>query len=67
MRVKLPKKWSDYLVSKPESGMGYQRVDVRLQDGRLVEDVMVFNAEDMELPEEFARFQIKDLRLHQQP
>ncbi len=67
MRVKLPKKWIDYLVSKPESGMGYQRVDVRLQNGRLLENVMVFNAEDMELPEEFARFQITDLRLHQQP
>ena len=67
MRVKLPKKWIDYLVSKPESGMGYQRVDVRLQNGRLLENVMVFNAEDMELPEEFARLQIKDLRLHQQP
>jgi len=67
MRVKLPKKWIDYLVSKPESGMGYQRVDVRLQNGRLLENVMVFNAEDMELPEEFARLQIKDLCLHQQP
>ncbi|MHB8404552.1 MAG: hypothetical protein ACYDCJ_03920 [Gammaproteobacteria bacterium] len=65
MRVKLSKEWTDYLVSKPESGMGYQRVDVRLQNGRLVENVLVFNAEDLELPEEFARLQIKDLRLHQ--
>lgn len=66
MRIKLPKKWINYLVSKPESGMGYQRVDVRLQNGRLIENIMVFNAEDLELPEELARFKIKDLRLHQQ-
>lgn len=65
MRVKLDKKWSDYLVSKPESGMGYQRVDVRLQDGRLIENLTVFNAEDLELPDEIARQPIKELRLHQ--
>lgn len=63
MRVKLDKKWSDYLVSKPESGMGYQRVDVRLQDGRVIENLTVFNAEDLELPDEFECQPIKELRL----
>lgn len=29
----LPKKWSDYLQGKPESGMGYQIVTVTLRDG----------------------------------
>lgn len=65
MRIKLDKKWIDYLVSKPESGMGYQRVDVRLRNGRLIENLMVFNAEDLELPDEFARQPIKELHLHQ--
>ncbi|HKT32293.1 MAG TPA: hypothetical protein VJS89_07370 [Gammaproteobacteria bacterium] len=64
MRVKLDKKWIDYLVSKPESGMGYQRVDVRLQDGRLIKNLTVFNAEDLELPDEFARQKIEELHLH---
>jgi len=44
--------------------MGYQRVDIRLVDGRELKDVMVFNAEEIEVPDEFARAQIKDVRLH---
>ncbi|MCG3149760.1 MAG: hypothetical protein PCFJNLEI_03225 [Verrucomicrobiae bacterium] len=44
--------------------MGYQRVDVSLADGRELKDVPVFNAEEVELPDEFAHARIKDLRLH---
>jgi len=64
MRVKLDKKWIARLVRLPESGMGYQRVDLRLKDGREVKDVPVFNAEELDLPDEFARVGIKDVRLH---
>ncbi|MDB6115086.1 MAG: hypothetical protein JWQ62_2031 [Lacunisphaera sp.] len=63
MRVALDKKWSDRLVKLPESGMGYQRVDIRFAGDRTVRDVMVFNAEEAELPEEFARLQITDVVL----
>jgi len=44
--------------------MGYQRVDIRLVDGRELKDVVVFNAEEIEVPDEFARAQIKDIRYH---
>jgi len=44
--------------------MGYQRVDVRLADGRELKDVMAFNAEEIEVPDEFAQATIKDVRLH---
>ena len=64
MRIRLEPRWTKRLLELPESGMGYQRVDIRLVDGRELKDVMVFNAEEIEVPDEFARAQIKDLRLH---
>lgn len=64
MRIRLEPRWTKRLLELPESGMGYQRVDIRLVDGRELKDVMVFNAEEIEVPDEFARVQIKDVRLH---
>jgi len=64
MRVKLSERWAKQLLQLPESGMGYQRVDLRLADGRELKDVPVFNAEELELPDEFAHARIQDLRLH---
>jgi hypothetical protein len=37
----LPKNWSEFLVSKPETGMGYQVVAVTLKDGKKIEDIAV--------------------------
>jgi hypothetical protein len=64
MRIKLDPRWTKRLLGLPESGMGYQRVDVRFTNGRELRDVVVFNAEDLEVPDEFARAEIKDLSLH---
>ncbi len=64
MRVPLEKRWIDYLVHQPESGMGYQRVDIRFANDRVVHDVPVFNAEVVELPDEMARLPIRELTLH---
>jgi hypothetical protein len=61
MRVTLEKKWTERLVNQPESGMGYQRVDIQFTGDRLVRDVLVFNAVEAELPEEFARLPITDI------
>jgi hypothetical protein len=52
------------LANLPESGMGYQRVDLRLADGRELRDVLVFNAEEADVPDEFAHAKIADVRLH---
>lgn len=65
MRVPLDKKWSERLVQQPESGMGYQRVDIRFAGDRIIKDVLVFNAEVAELPEEFARLPITDIMVRQ--
>jgi len=64
MRIKLHPRWTKRLSGLPESGMGYQRVDVRFTNGRELKDVVVFNAEDLEVPEEFAKVEIRDVSLH---
>ena len=38
---KPPAVWSQFLASKPETGMGYQVVAVTLRDGRRIEDVAI--------------------------
>ena len=63
MRVQLEQKWIDLLTRLPESGMGYQRVDVRFLDNRVVRDVPVFNAEQAELPDDLAGMPIKAIEL----
>ncbi len=64
MRIKLEDRWTKRLLGLPESGMGYQRVDLCLADGRELKDVLVFNAEELEVSEELAISQIKDICLH---
>jgi hypothetical protein len=65
MRIKLDKRWVERLLALPESGMGYQRVDVKMSDGRELRNAVVFNAELLELPEEFAHAAIMEIRPHQ--
>jgi hypothetical protein len=44
--------------------MGYQRVDVRFANGREVKDVPVFNAEEIDLPDDVAPLAISRLEPH---
>ena len=64
MKRKLEQRWTRHLAGLPESGMGYQRVDVRFTDGREVIDTLVFNAEDIELPDDCRDVTIEEIRLH---
>ena len=43
-KVKLPLNISEKLQKLPESGMGYQVVDLILKDGKIVEKVTVLNS-----------------------
>ena len=63
MRVKLARRWTKRLLQLPETGMGYQRVDLRLADGRELKDVLAFNAEEVELPDECADAKIEGIQL----
>jgi hypothetical protein len=64
MRIKLERRFVERLLDLPESGMGYQRVDLQLADGRELRDVVVFNAEEADVPAEFADAKIEDVRPH---
>lgn len=61
MKIKLSSKWVKYLLSKPESGMGYQVVDITLENGRIVKGVNVFNGEDIELNDEYKSIKIDEI------
>jgi hypothetical protein len=64
MTIKLNDYWSERLVQMPETGMGYQKVDVSLKDGRNLKGLMVFNAEDCETEEDFKVEDIEEIRIH---
>ncbi len=52
MRLDLDARWIEKLRNQPESGMGYQRVRVRLKDGRVIEHVVVLNGRLLDLTED---------------
>ena len=57
----LHKEQREELLAQPEHGMGYQRVDIRLRDGQQVKQVLVFNAEVMEWPDDLRRIRVDDI------
>lgn len=61
--VRLPEVWSERLVHMPESGMGYQRVNITLKRGKVLRDVVVLNAEECQVPESFEVSEIADVQL----
>ncbi|HVF71577.1 MAG TPA: hypothetical protein VM940_08210 [Chthoniobacterales bacterium] len=61
--IYLPKTWIEKLVQLPESGMGYQRVNIRLKHGKVLRDVTVLNAEEAQVAEAFEPADILDVEL----
>jgi hypothetical protein len=61
MQLELGPEIVDRLVSMPETGMGYQIVDLILTDGRVVPNVTIFNAEIADLPDEFSGVKPSDV------
>lgn len=61
--IKLPRKWYMYLIEFPETGMGYQRVDVEFQDRTVLNDVIVRNSEFLDLPLSAKGKQVRDIRV----
>lgn len=61
MRLQLDTKWSDTLRQLPENGMGFQRVDIVLRGGHRVNDVLVFNSEEIELPDSQRQIRTSDI------
>lgn len=68
MRINLPERWKRYLEAMPESGMGYQLVDVWMSDGRFFPKAIVYNSEVLELPDrqhDASDYDIDRLAFHQ--
>ena len=63
MRIKLAQHWTDCLLSWPESGTGFQCVDVTMVDGRQLQRVVVLNAEWLEVPPEFGNATVAEIRM----
>jgi len=61
MKLKLNKYWTEYLLKYPETGMGYQRVDVILKSGQTIKNIVVLNAEDLILPDEFKHLNLSEI------
>lgn len=68
MRLHLSNPLVNKLAALPETGMGYQLVDLVLRDGREVRKVMVFNAEEAEVADaSLTTADIADVRLSARP
>ncbi|MBX9842127.1 MAG: hypothetical protein K2Z80_10010 [Xanthobacteraceae bacterium] len=61
MQIELRSELVDRLLALPESGMGYQLVDLILTDGRVVPNVKVFNCEIADLPDIFRSLSAADI------
>jgi hypothetical protein len=61
--VRLNEEWSRHLAQLPETSMGSQHVDVVLKKGRVIKDVVIFNAKEGHSPEPFDAADIADIRL----
>lgn len=42
-----------FLLSQPESGMGYQQVELHLKDGRIIPELVALNSEVIQLPDRY--------------
>lgn len=62
--MNLSQKWIDKLIELPETGMGYQIIDVYLKNGVIVPKVVVMGCEEIFQPISFSEDDIQDIKLH---
>ena len=63
--IRLSEKWKKLLSELPESGMGYQLVDVRLLNGKILSGLMVLNGEECHSEIAFTPNEIAEISIHQ--
>lgn len=61
MRLPLDPAWTEKLRRLPESGMGYQRVRVKLRDGRVLGEAVVFNAQVLQFADDVGEVVPQDI------
>jgi hypothetical protein len=59
----LPKIWVDHLINLPETGMGYQIVDITMNDGSVFNGVKIINSSIIKSDEYIDVDNIKDISL----
>ena len=64
MTIKLNNYWTQRLINLPETGMGYQKVDLFFKDGHILTGLIVLNAEDCESDEAFIVQDIIDVKIN---
>lgn len=64
--MRLSQKWVDKLTALPETGMGYQIVDVYLKNGVIIRELKLFNGEVLinQPRGSFSENDILDIKLH---
>lgn len=62
MRIKLNRKFERRMVSQKESGMGYQKVNVRLKDGRVIGGY-VYDSATLDIDEQIRLEDISDIEV----
>ncbi len=62
MKIHLPENWVQKLIKLPENGMGVQHVDIFLRGGRVLQNVSVFNCEELSVEEPFDPSDIVDIQ-----
>jgi hypothetical protein len=63
MTIQLNEFWSQRLAKLPESGMGYQKAKIFLKGNRVIENVVIFNAEECQTNEKFNPADIIDVEI----
>jgi len=65
-KIKLLQKQIDLLVNLPETGMGYQIVDIKLKDGRIFNRKVVLNSMYLQIEdkEKIDPNEIEAIKLH---
>ena len=62
VRVTLPDKFIAQLVQMPETGMGYQIVDIVLTNGKVLKNMIIFNSSILEI-EKHESLNIEDIAI----
>ena len=61
MKLKLNKYWTEKLLKYPETGMGYQKVDIILKSGQIIRDIVALNSEDLVLPDQYVHLKLEEI------
>ena len=64
MTIHLHRQWRAKLAQMPETGMGFQLVDIQLRGGDWLESLHVHNGEECETKTQFDPSEVVDVRLH---